>query len=909
MHRWLPDRARIVAAAVLAAVVGLLGVSLLDQLSPWGGALSRASYESYFAWFNLGADLPAESPVVIAYLDLESYRSRGLDPAQPWPRELHAQLVRRLKASGARAVIFDVVFDRAGTNAAADHALRDALAMHGRVVLAGELRAVSTDAPRSAFGRPVQVVMPAEEFRNVAAWGLGELAADEDFLVRRFYPGHGGSAAATPSLTLAAGRTLGLEQSRLAGVSGRDRWLNYYGPPFTLPHRSVDQILEPGALPEAEFRDRIVFVGARPVLGQFTDRRDEFRSPFRGWRDRDRFIPGVEVHATQMLNLLRNDWLTKPADQTLAWCILTSGLVLGAGLVLLRPLAATVAAVTAGGLMAAIAVAFFVRGQLWFPWLIVAGVQLPLAWAGAVAFRSMEWYLAWRRMEAARRVAEARIREQAALLDKAGDAIMVEDLEGRITYANPSALRSLGDAVKPGGVGLGTETGVAEARRVTRERGEWNGELRLSDAKGQVIITESRWTLVRNEAGTATGLLVLCSDVTEKRQLEVETLRLQRMEAVGALAGGMAHDLNNALAPVLMGTQMLRREARDENSQRILSLMESSTRRGADMVRQVLLFARGRAGEASVLDAAPLLREMEKLVRDTFPPGIRVSVQTARDLWPVRGNATQLHQVLLNLCVNARDAMPEGGALSLAADNVELDEDSAKRLPDARPGNYVVLLVSDTGSGMTPEVRAKVFEPFFTTKPEGRGTGLGLSTTVRIVRAHGGFIQLQSTVGEGTTFEIYLPRLEVSALAAEGKAASRPARGRGETILVADDDEAVREMLRRGLEDYGYRVVLAGNGVEAVSAFKQHPEVAILVTDRAMPAMDGMKAAAALRQARPGLPVLFLSGEGEFDEPGPVPAGEGKAAGPTRGLTKPVELEALLGAVAEMIGGRKLASI
>ncbi len=909
MRRRRPDRARIVAAAVLAAVGGLLGVSLLDQLSPWGGALSRASYESYFAWFNLGASLPAESPVVIAYLDLESYRSRGLDPAQPWPRELHAQLVRRLKASGARAVIFDVVFDRAGTNAAADHAFRNALAEHGRVILAGELRAVSTDASQAGFGRPVQVVMPAEEFRGVATWGLGELAADEDFLVRRFYPGQGGGADATPSLTVAAGRAVGLERSRLEGegAQARDRWLNYYGPPFTLPHRSVDQILEPGALPETEFRERMVFVGARPVLGQFTDRRDEFRSPFRGWRDRDRFIPGVEVHATQMLNLLRNDWLTKPADRTLAWWILASGMALGAGLVLLRPLAATVAAVTAGGVVAAVAVGFFLRGQIWFPWLIVAGVQLPLAWAGAVAFRSMEWYLAWRRMEAARRVAEARIREQAALLDKAGDAIMVEDLEGRITYANPSALRSLGDAVKPGGVGLGTVAGVAEARRVTRERGEWNGELRLAGAKGQALITESRWTLVRNEGGTPTGLLVLCSDVTEKRQLEAETLRLQRMEAVGALAGGMAHDLNNALAPVLMGTQMLRREARDENSQRILSLMESSTRRGADMVRQVLLFARGRAGEATVLEAAALLREMEKLVRDTFPPGIRVSVQIARDLWPIRGNATQLHQVLLNLCVNARDAMPEGGALSLAADNVELDEESARRLPEARPGNYVVLMVSDTGSGMPEEVRAKVFEPFFTTKPEGRGTGLGLSTTVRIVRAHGGFIQLQSAVGEGTTFEIYLPRLEMGAIAAEDRPVSRPVRGRGELVLVADDDEAVREVLRRGLEDHGYRVVLAGNGVEAVSAFKQHPDVAILVTDRAMPAMDGLKAAAALRRVRPGLPVLFLSGEGEFDEP--VPAGDGKGPAQTRGLTKPVELEALLGAVAEMVGGRKPASV
>jgi two-component system, cell cycle sensor histidine kinase and response regulator CckA len=477
---------------------------------------------------------------------------------------------------------------------------------------------------------------------------------------------------------------------------------------------------------------------------------------------------------------------------------------------------------------------------------------------GSVLFHSLEWYRTRRRMEAAKRVADARIREQAALIDKAQDAILVGDLEGRITYANPGAEKLYGwslEDLRSGAHGvLFNDPPAQKARRLTLVRGEWNGELNHQSRSGRVLRIESRWTLLRDEDRRAHGLLMIHSDVTEKRQLEAEAVRMQRMEALGSLAGGMAHDLNNALAPILMGAQLLRRDSKNENVRRVLALMESSTRRGADMVRQVLLFARGRHGEFEPVNVSALVKEMTKLAQDTFPKGIVVSAHVAEDLWLVCGDATQLHQVLLNLCVNARDAMPDGGALSLAADNVALDAPTAATLVGGRTGEFVVLMASDSGTGMSPEVMARVFEPFFTTKPEGKGTGLGLSTAARIVKAHGGFIAVQSEPGEGTTFEVYLPRLTQSVPEESLAASAPPPRGQGELILVAEDDAAVRELLKRSLEEHGYRILAATNGAEAVSIFKAQPDaVVLLVSDCSMPLLDGPQAVAVMRELKHGI--------------------------------------------------------
>ena len=795
MRRWFSNHSKALAAGLLALFCALLGVMLLDPASVPGSALSRASYDSYFSLLNLNDPPPTNSPVAVVYLDIESHRNQHQDPTQPWPRELYAQLITRLKSAGARVVVFDVVFDSLGTNASANNALRDAIAAHGRVILAGELRALSSDSGEGTWGRATKSIPPIDEFRRVAAgWGLGEVATDEDFVVRRYYTPAPNANEPVSNLTLAAAQAFGLDTSRIASDRSRTRWLHYYGPPFWLPHRSFSQVLNAGEVNDAEFRDKIVLVGARPIAGLFKERRDEFRSAWHLWGKDDLFMPGVEVHATEMLNLIRNDWLSRPRDRALVWWFALAGVILGAGLLWLRPVPATFSALVAVGVVTASAGVLFRQSHVWFPWLIVVGVQIPAALGGSVLYNSIEWYRARRRFETARRIADARIREQAALIEKARDAILVRDLDDRITYANPSTERlfgwSLSELSNSTAAQLFDETTAGVARRTALERGEWNGELKQPDRSGKVLTLESRWTLLLDDAGQPKGLLIISSDATEKKQLEAESLRMQRMEAIGSLAGGMAHDLNNALAPILMGTQLLRRDARDDNAKRILSLMESSTRRGADMVRQVLLFARGKQGDFERLDLRPLVKEAEKLARDTFPQNITLSAQVADDLWAVRGNATQLHQVLLNLCVNARDAMPQGGSLSLAADNVDLTETGALAIPDARPGPFVVLMVSDTGAGIPAEVQPKIFEPFFTTKPEGKGTGLGLSTTARIVRAHGGFIAVQSAHGEGTTFEIYLPCFADAAAEAAGDASAAPPRGHGQLILVADDDEA-----------------------------------------------------------------------------------------------------------------------
>jgi CheY-like chemotaxis protein len=363
----------------------------------------------------------------------------------------------------------------------------------------------------------------------------------------------------------------------------------------------------------------------------------------------------------------------------------------------------------------------------------------------------------------------------------------------------------------------------------------------------------------------------------------------------------MAHDLNNALAPILMGVQLLRRKTGDEEAMKLLGLMETNTLRGADLVRQVLLFARGRGGEFERLELGPLVHELEKLVRETFPKNITVESFLPEDLWAVRGNPTQIHQVLLNLCVNARDAMPDGGRLSFAADNVELTEAEAAAIPDAKPGDYVSLLVSDTGTGMPPEVRAKMFEPFFTTKGEGRGTGIGLSTVLSIVKGHGGCLRVESEPGQGTTFEVFLPRAVGTVPVETTPAAAAPPRGHGEVILVADDERAIRELINDGLTSQGYRVLTAADGAEAVALFKTHrSSVRLLLTDAAMPVMDGAHAIAEVRRLQPGLPFILTGGESEAD-------GRSHDGADVVRLPKPFSLDELLTTVAMSLGKKRSA--
>ncbi|MES1194331.1 MAG: ATP-binding protein, partial [Opitutus sp.] len=290
-------------------------------------------------------------------------------------------------------------------------------------------------------------------------------------------------------------------------------------------------------------------------------------------------------------------------------------------------------------------------------------------------------------------------------------------------------------------------------------------------------------------------------------------------------------------------------------------MLESCAQRGAGLVKQILGFVHGSAGTFQSVQARYLARDIIGIIEDTFPKSIRLESQVPADLWPVQGNATQIHQVLLNLCVNARDAMPQGGILRLVAANRRLDPSEAAAMPGGRPGNWLVIEVADTGTGMAPELVEKIWQPFFTTKGLGKGTGLGLSTVRGLVAGHHGFITLQTEVGRGTTFRVFLPALESEEPKPAGAHPTTPVDGQGELVLVVDDNAAVLETVATILRQHGYRVAVCDDGVEAIVYFVTHPgEIAVVITDVDMPRLGGLALARSVLQIQPGIRLLVMSG-------------------------------------------------
>ncbi len=362
-----------------------------------------------------------------------------------------------------------------------------------------------------------------------------------------------------------------------------------------------------------------------------------------------------------------------------------------------------------------------------------------------------------------RRAAQQHIREQADLLNKAREAIVVSDTAHRIIFWNRGAERIFGwktdEAVGRAGRELfGSEdfANIEQGRKALSAEG-WSGEVRLHNRAGELLILESRVTVIRDAAGRVKSHLSISSDITKQWELEKQFLRAQRLESVGTLAGGIAHDLNNVLAPILMSVELLRQQTADEGLHRLIGVVETSARHGAGLVRQVLAFARGAEGERTDLQPQLVIRDVLGLIQETLPRSIVIETDVPKDLGLVSSNSTELGQVLMNLCVNARDAMPAGGRLTLSARNTVVDGQIAAANPGAKPGPHVLLSVADTGTGNPPEIVDRIFDPFFTTKAAGRGTGLGLSTALGIVRSHGGFLQVRSRLGQGTVFDLYIP--------------------------------------------------------------------------------------------------------------------------------------------------------
>ena len=391
---------------------------------------------------------------------------------------------------------------------------------------------------------------------------------------------------------------------------------------------------------------------------------------------------------------------------------------------------------------------------------------------------------------------------------------------------------------------------------------------------------------------------VILRDITEKRRAEAQLLRAQRLESVGTLAGGLAHDLNNVLAPIMVSVRLLEQKlAGDPEGLECVAMLDQLAERGASIVRQVLSFARGVEGDRVPTQVKHVVGELAEILRRTLPQGITVRQEVASDLWITRADPTQLQQVLMNLAVNARDAMPAGGTLALTARNVTLDEHFAQMSPEARPGRYVSLSVIDTGAGIAPDDLDRIFDPFFTTKPHGVGTGLGLSTTLGIVRAHEGFINVYSEPGRGTRFTVYLPALASDVV--EPRIEPRPAlhTGKGELVMVVDDETPIREMTGRTLEAFGYRVLAAEDGTEAVALFARHKgEVAVVLLDMMMPFMDGASTARALRRMEPGVRLIGSSGLAEQRK-----LAEVAEAGLAGFLPKPYTADQLLRTLAEVL--------
>ena len=466
-----------------------------------------------------------------------------------------------------------------------------------------------------------------------------------------------------------------------------------------------------------------------------------------------------------------------------------------------------------------------------------------------------------------RKRTDDRLREQASLLDKARDAILVRDFEHRVTFWNKGAERLYGwtaEEVMGRPVFQLLYADVTQFDRATNavlNFGEWTGELRQINKAGSPILIEARWTLVRNGSGQPHSILAINTDITEKKRLEQQFLRAQRLESIGTLAGGIAHDLNNVLSPIMMSIDLLRLTCSDQRTESILGTIETSARRGADMVQQILSFARGAEGQRVLIDPKEIIREMQHLVRDTFPKNIQFHASFSADLPVFIGDHTQVHQVLLNLCVNARDAMPSGGTLTISAGTLAIDENYAAMDLDAKPGAYVEIKVADTGTGIPQELVDKIFDPFFTTKDLGKGTGLGLSTVLAIVKSHGGFLGVQSEPGLGTTFTVCFPaKTSPGGLTAAAEEQMHP-RGRGELILIVDDEAAVRAITQQTLEAFGYRVLLAGDGAEALSIYAEHQEdVAAVLTDMMMPIMDGPATIQVLKRMNPAVKIIAASG-------------------------------------------------
>ncbi len=500
-------------------------------------------------------------------------------------------------------------------------------------------------------------------------------------------------------------------------------------------------------------------------------------------------------------------------------------------------------------------------------------------------------------------LADAVRSQHAAILDQASDAILVLDLQRRITLWNRSAQKLYGwsaaEALGQDAVQLLHRSGdscAGDALKTLQERAEWTGEMTQLTKDGREVLVLSRWTGIRDEYNQAQAYLLSNTDITEKRKRQTLHLRAQRMESLGILAGGIAHDLNNVLTPILMAIDLLKINCSNEDSLAVLRALETSAEKGAQMVKQVLSFARGKEGKRAPLHLKHAWKEAEMLLRHALPKSICLESSIPNDTWCVVADSTQMVQIIMNLCINARDAMPQGGRLTITARNQILDEQFTSMHPGAHPGLHVVIDVQDTGSGIPSAIIDRIFEPFFTTKEQGKGTGLGLSTVSGIVASHNGFIDVRSAVGKGTQFSVYLPAGDTGSAKTFNQQQEPLLRGQGEVILVVDDEGPICDVTKATLQAYGYRVLTAGDGAEAMATFVENREtIRLVLTDMIMPVMDGPATIRAMRKLAPRLPIVATTGLRSNG------TGQAELAGAQGILRKPYTAEKLLRVLRQLL--------
>lgn len=459
---------------------------------------------------------------------------------------------------------------------------------------------------------------------------------------------------------------------------------------------------------------------------------------------------------------------------------------------------------------------------------------------------------------------------QSTALDAAANAIVITNRDGIIQWVNPAFTKITGyssDEI------VGEHTRVLKSGKhdhlfyeslwnTVLSGNVWEGELINKRKDGSFYYEEQTITPVKDKNGSVTHFIAIKQDVTEKKKLEQQLLQSQRLESMGTLASGIAHDLNNIFHPIMLGLSMIKEESNNEYKNKWINMLEESANRGVSVLSQLLSFARGSGEEFELVNLRSLINETTKMLKATFPKDIEIVTDIGDDLWDISGNITQIHQVVMNICLNARDAMPNGGKLSIDLKNINIDESYAQVNIAAEPGTYVFIEITDNGIGIENEHLDKIFDPFYTTKEQDKGTGLGLSISYKIIRDHNGFIHAYSEPGSGTEFKIYIPAIIQGVSETKEQALSKQApQGNGELILVVDDESIIREVTKQTLESNGYRVVTADNGIEAVAKYvKNKEEFEVVIMDSMMPKMSGPASIKALKRINPDLKIIYSSG-------------------------------------------------